>query len=307
MAFVKKLKTSAYFKKFQVKYRRRREGKTDYQQRKYLVKQDRNKYNTPKHRLIVRTTNRKVICQIAYATIAGDKVVCQATSDDLKGFGVTVGLSNYAACYATGLLIARRMLKKLGMDKAIEGVKKVDGKEFHVEDEDHERKPFKCLLDIGLKRTTVGARPFGCLKGAVDGGLHVPHSIKRFPGFKKGTKDVDDKYDEEFHRDRILGAHVSEYMESMEEDDPEKYQAHFSKYIAAGIDADGLAGVYEKAHAAIRANPDFKKKPVAPIKRTREGATVTPSKGKPYDRHKKLSCDERKERVYAKIRAAMQS
>ena len=34
----------------QVKFRRRREGKTDYFARKRLVVQDKNKYNTPKYR-----------------------------------------------------------------------------------------------------------------------------------------------------------------------------------------------------------------------------------------------------------------
>jgi len=30
-------------------------------------------------------------------------------------------------------------------------------------------------LDVGLKRTTTGAKIFGALKGAVDGGLNIPH------------------------------------------------------------------------------------------------------------------------------------
>ena len=58
MGHVKVLKTAAYHKRYQVKYRRRREGKTDYQARKRLVVQDKNKYNTPKYRLVVRRTNR---------------------------------------------------------------------------------------------------------------------------------------------------------------------------------------------------------------------------------------------------------
>ena len=32
-------------------------------------------------------------------------------------------------------------------------------------------------------RTSSGARVFGVLKGAVDGGLDIPHSNKRFPGY----------------------------------------------------------------------------------------------------------------------------
>ena len=50
MPFVKVVKNKAYFKRYQVKFRRRREGKTDYFARKRLVVQDKNKYNTPKYR-----------------------------------------------------------------------------------------------------------------------------------------------------------------------------------------------------------------------------------------------------------------
>ncbi len=54
MPFVKVQKTKAYFKRYQVKFRRRREGKTDYRARKRLITQDKNKYNSPKYRLVVR-------------------------------------------------------------------------------------------------------------------------------------------------------------------------------------------------------------------------------------------------------------
>lgn len=48
-AFVKAQKSRAYFKRYQVKFKRRREGKTDYRARNRLINQDKNKYNTPKH------------------------------------------------------------------------------------------------------------------------------------------------------------------------------------------------------------------------------------------------------------------
>jgi ribosomal protein L18 len=32
----------------------------------------------PPCRLVVRFTNRNVVCQVAYATMAGDKVICAA-------------------------------------------------------------------------------------------------------------------------------------------------------------------------------------------------------------------------------------
>ena len=43
MGYVKVIKSSPYFSRYQVKYRRRREGKTDYRARLRLVTQDKNK------------------------------------------------------------------------------------------------------------------------------------------------------------------------------------------------------------------------------------------------------------------------
>ena len=58
---------------------------------------------------MVRFTNQNVICQIAYASIAGDVVVAAAQSKELVKYGVKFGFTNYAAAYATGLLLARRV------------------------------------------------------------------------------------------------------------------------------------------------------------------------------------------------------
>lgn len=43
------------------------------------------------------------------------------------------------------------------------------------------------------------------------------------------------------------------------EDEPEKYQSHFSEYIKRGIEADNIEELYKKVHAAIRADPTQKK------------------------------------------------
>lgn len=39
--------------------------------------QDKNKYNSPKYRLVVRFTNKYVLAQVVYATIQGDVVSCK--------------------------------------------------------------------------------------------------------------------------------------------------------------------------------------------------------------------------------------
>ena len=70
MVYVKVNMSSSYFSRFQVKYKRRRQGKTDYRARLRLTTQDKNKYNTPKYRLVVRFTNRDVICQVCVQPLA---------------------------------------------------------------------------------------------------------------------------------------------------------------------------------------------------------------------------------------------
>ena len=70
------------------------------------------------------------------------------------------------------------------MDNFYKGNEKIDGEKYDVSEEEHEeRRPFKAVLDTGLYRTTTGAKVFGALKGAVDGGIYIPHSVKRFPGY----------------------------------------------------------------------------------------------------------------------------
>jgi len=254
MGYVKIIKNRAYFKRFQVKFKRRREGKTDYYARKRLVTQDKNKYNTPKYRLIVRFTNKNIVCQIAHAKIEGDVVVCAAYSHELPRYGVKVGLTNYAAAYCTGLLLARRLLTKLDLAELYEGQLEVDGDEYNVESLDDGKAAFRCYLDVGLNRTTTGARVFGALKGAVDGGLEINHSTTRFPGFDEES----DEFNAEVHRGHIFGKNIGEYMTNLADSDEDAFKRQFSQYIKEGITSDTIEQMYTNAHAAIRADPAAK-------------------------------------------------
>jgi len=257
MAFVKVIKNKAYFKRFQVKFKRRREGRTDYYARKRLIIQEKNKYNTPKYRMIVRISNRDITTQIAYARIEGDVIVSAAYSHELPRYGVKVGLTNYASAYATGLLLARRLLKKLKLDKVYAGAKDVNGAEYNVEDVAGQPGAFQAYLDIGLARTSTGAKIFGAMKGAADGGIHVPHSVKRFPGYDAEKKE----FKADVHRRHILGLHVAEYMKQLQADDDDAFKRQFSHYIKNGITADSVEAVYKKAHAEIKKDPEAKPNP----------------------------------------------
>jgi len=277
-----------------VKYKRRRQGKTDYYARKKLITQARNKYNAPKYRLVVRFTNKDIIAQIVTAEIGGDKVIQSAYAHELKRYGIKHGLTNWAAAYATGLLLSRRVLKKFELDEDFLGVEEADGEHKITEatEGDEPRRPFKAFLDVGLVRTTTGARVFGAMKGASDGGLYIPHSPNRFPGYDPEAKELD----AETLRKYIYGGHVAEYMETLADDDEERYKSLFSGYIKDGIEADGLEELYTEAHAAIREDP-FKKDEDAGEKKDKEHWKAESKKYK----QKKHTYDQKKENVKKRI------
>ncbi|KAK7095012.1 hypothetical protein V1264_006477 [Littorina saxatilis] len=263
MGFVKVVKNKAYFKRFQVKFRRRR-GSHRLLRPKALdlpgqeqVQHTQVQAHCPLH---------EQGCHLpAYARIVGDVVVCAAYSHELPRYGVKVGLTNYAAAYCTGLLLARRLLKKFKLDGIYKGKEEADGEEYYVEDEEGKPGAFRCYLDIGLYRTTTGARIFGAMKGAVDGGLDIPHSTKRFPGYDGESN----KYSAEVHRNYIYGKHVSDYMEHLQGEDEALYQKQFSRFIKLGINPASVGGMYKKAHAAIRADPEAKTKPEKTVQKKR--------------------------------------
>jgi large subunit ribosomal protein L5e len=231
--------------------------------------------------------------QIVTAEITGDKVFASAYAHELKAYGIEHGLTNWAAAYCTGLLIARRVLKKLGMDEEFQGVEEADGEYNLTEASEAEgRRPFKAFLDVGLHRTSTGARIFGAMKGASDGGILVPHSENRFPGYDIETKELD----AETLRKYIFGGHVAEYMETLADDDEERYKSQFQGYIDDEIEADGLEELYQEAHKQIREDP-FKKVEGAEEKKSKEEYKKESLK---Y-RGRKLTKEEKLEKVKARI------
>lgn len=305
MVFIKVLKNKAYFKRYQTKFRRRREFKTNYQARKSLIVQDLNKYVTPKYRLVARITSGKVIAQIAYATLTGDKILCQANSTELKKYGLKNAFTSYSAAYATGLLLARRLLKQLKMDAMYKGVAKIDGNIYDVSTQVAEsRRPFNAVLDIGIRRPTIGNRVFAVLKGATDGGIYIPHSSRKFPGYSKGGAKKDSKYDAAIHKKRIYGGHIDDYMKLLKKERAEEFKKQFNLWEGT-LKAAGVATVealFTKVFDEIRKNPDFQKvkkeKKEVKYEDKRKTIVVT-AKGK-YTRARKLTREERKANIAKK-------
>uniref|UniRef100_A0A8C8SXY3 Large ribosomal subunit protein uL18 n=1 Tax=Peromyscus maniculatus bairdii TaxID=230844 RepID=A0A8C8SXY3_PERMB len=248
MGFVNVVKNKAYFKRYQ----------------KWLVIQDKNKYNTPKYRMIVHVTNRNIICQIAYAHLEGDMTVCIAYAHELRKSGVKVGVIDYAAAYSTGLLLTCRLLSRFDMNKICVGQVEVTGDEYNVESIDGQPGAFTSCLDAGLARTTTANKVLGALKGAVDGGLSISHSTKLFSGYDSESKE----FNAEVHRKHVMGQNVTDYMCSLMEEDEDAYKKQFSQYLKNNVTPD-VQEMYKKAHAAVRENPVYEKKPKKEVKKKR--------------------------------------
>ena len=185
--------------------------------------------------------------------MSSDIVLAAAYSHELPRFGLKVKYcKDYSAAYATGLLLARRVLSKLGLADAYVGQDKPNG-EFFLVEESGERRPLTVLLDVGLNCTSTGARVFGAMKGAADGGLDVPHNMRRFPGQSADGK----KFDAAVLRKYIFGGHIADYMKKLQEEDAEKYKAHFAQYVKAGVKPDGVEAMWTAVHKAIRKDPAF--------------------------------------------------
>ncbi|PRT53308.1 60S ribosomal protein L5 [Wickerhamiella sorbophila] len=288
MPFHKTQKSAAYHSRFQTPFRRRREGKTDYYARKRLVTQHKAKYNSPKYRLVVRFTQKDIVAQIVSSQITGDVVLAAAYAHELPRYGVKHGLTNWSSAYAVGLLIARRVLQKLGLDETYQGDEEHSGEFSLTEAVEDGPRPFKVFLDVGLARTTCGAKVFGVLKGASDGGLYVPHSPKCFPGWDIESEELDAEVLQKY----IVGGHVAEYMEELADDDEERYRQLFNSYLEDGVEPDTIEDVFSNAHEAIRADPAAK-----PTDKNKEAYKA---EGLKYKKTK-LTNAERKERIAAKI------
>jgi large subunit ribosomal protein L5e len=328
MGYVKIIKNKAYSKRMQVKPKRRRQGKTDYYARRRLVMQRKNKYDSKKYRFVVRRTCSKFICQIIYSTMTGDKVLCAAESSELKAHGLTAGLTNYSAAYCTGLLLARRLLKQVGLADMYKGNTKIDGELYNVDSDIQDKRPFKALMDVGIQRTTTGARIFGALKGACDGGINIPHTVKRFPGYvrakveavtnKRGkavdAEKTESSYNAKVLRDRIFGGHVTAYMNQLKKEDAAKYKRQFSQWekCLTAAKAKTCEDLYKKVHEAIKKDPS-RQKAKGNAKPTRK--VITPGKAMVLQNslkknnqwivYRRLTKEQRLERVQAKFAAAM--
>lgn len=134
-------------KAYTVKFRRKRQNKTNYKARLRLLV-------SRKNRLVIRKSINKVYLQLVKYNPKGDEVLLNIESGKLKKYGWKYKLNNIPACYLTGLLFGLEA-KKHKYDNAI--------------------------LDLGLNVSVKGASLYTAFKGIVDSGLNVPYDKEILP------------------------------------------------------------------------------------------------------------------------------
>lgn len=132
---------------YQVQFRRRRSGKTDYRKRPRMLLSE-------KPRAVVRRTSNHIIVQVVKYEPEGDRVVVSGHSGELGKYGWKGGTSNMPAAYLTGLLC--------GLKSAEAGVK-------------------SAILDSGLVTGVKGSKIFAALKGLLDAGMDISHNKDVLP------------------------------------------------------------------------------------------------------------------------------
>lgn len=131
--------------RYTLKYRRRREGRTDYKKRLSLLK-------GRKTRVVIRKTNAHTKVQFVDYEPDGDVVRAAAETGHLEGW--KAGTSNLPAAYLAGYAAGVRA-KKEGVSEAV--------------------------LDFGMQKANAGGRLFAAAKGVMDAGIAVPVAEDALP------------------------------------------------------------------------------------------------------------------------------
>ena len=90
------------------------------------------------------------------------------------------------------------------------------------------------ILDIGLRKSSKGARVFAALKGAVDAGLNIQHDERIIP-----------------QESRIKGEHIASYATKLAEEDPQIYTKTFSGYISQNLKPELLTEHFDEVKTNI--------------------------------------------------------
>lgn len=186
----------AHGSNYRVKFRRRREGKTNYYKRYRMVL-------SRVVRVVVRRTNKYIMGSIVQFDPKGDRVLAGAHSKELEKLGWKGGTKNLGASYLTGYLLGKKALKA--------GIK-------------------SAVVDLGLFNPHKGGRLYAFIQGVIDSGLEVPVSdlevdMERVKGkpLAEWAKELSTSDPERYQR--LFSAYIKAGLK------PEEIVSHFEKVL----------------------------------------------------------------------------
>ena len=138
-------------KRYTVKLRRRRLGKTDYKVRLRLLL-------SKKTRLVIRRSLKNFIAQLIDYNEKGDNVLVTVSSRNLIKYGWNYHSGNLPSAYLTGLLLG------------------IEAKKKRIKE---------AVLDIGLNESIKGSSIYALLKGVIDAGLLINHNKDILPSYER--------------------------------------------------------------------------------------------------------------------------
>ncbi len=173
--------------RYQVPFRRRRKGRTNYHKRLGLVL-------SRKPRMVVRKSGKNFTIQLVSPGDKGDLSLASANASELPEFGYKGSAGNVPAAYLTGLLFGKRSLA-LGYHEAV--------------------------LDIGLNANSRGSRVYAALMGALEIGLGVPYNEKVLPSKERVRGEHIARYANEnpnnFSKYRISPKELPEHIDTVKQ------------------------------------------------------------------------------------------
>lgn len=162
--------SKAFGPTYNVAFRRRREGKTNYARRLALLK-------SRATRLVVRKTNKNIIIQFIDTAPEGDRTILTVVSNSLSKLFGYPAKRNAATAYLAGLYAG----------------KQAKGKKIE-----------RFILDLGMHTPSKGSIVFAAAKGVLDAGLTSPYDGSKVPQEKLDGLQGESKQKFEDVKNKIL-------------------------------------------------------------------------------------------------------
>mmetsp|Transcript_6559 Transcript_6559/g.14975 ORF Transcript_6559/g.14975 Transcript_6559/m.14975 type:complete len:233 (-) Transcript_6559:358-1056(-) len=206
--------TPSYHSKFKLKKRRRRIRKTDYNKRIKLIKQDKKKFENNKTRLVVRFSKKNLSLQMVKTSIDGDFILVSSYLKDLSKLDYKNINNSHPFSYLLGYYLGKKFIKKL--------------KTYCKKNTNKNLDRVSAILDIGMRKSTVGNKLFAAMKGSVDSGIYIPHNFEKIFRSKNNETQPNDLFDE-----RSKGIHIIKYIDLLKKEDEDKFKKQFPKIYSS--------------------------------------------------------------------------